>query len=346
MGKDFKKPISTFSKMDKIHASFILCFMIQTCIIVGVFVCIYDFSSETKTRRSLIVSSGSALVNRAITDQIQNDHAFETKLDKFLICPRPNTRTGSQMFDVATSLGIAHALNYTLIIRPSSLLLKYFDLNQKVGDSFENVEKISVTQWRQNTWNRTILLHNLTLSGYWRSWKYFNNVSNDIRKTFTIKTTFLKKAEQFIRSLNTDNKTLIGIHVRRGDFLGQVAQNKGRIVVNKGYILRAMSFFRQQHTYVRFIVVSNDIKWCRDNISAKDVFFSNFTEPIIDMAILSLCDHTIISTGTFSWWCGWLSRGTVVYYSDYPRPGSYLANHTLFHDDYYPPSWIGMSNGI
>ena len=342
--------------MDKIHASFITCFIIQTCIIVGVYVCMYAISLETTTQRSLIVSSNSASVDTDIEDQSLNNHAVKTKLvapetdikqvNKFLICPRPNSRTGSQMFDVATSLGIAHALNYTVIIRSSSLLLKYFDLNKKVGDSFENVETISVTQWRQSTWYRTILLHNLTLSGYWRSWKYFNDVSDDIRKTFTIKSTFLKKAEQFTRSLNTDNKTLIGIHVRRGDFLGPVAQTMGRIVVNKGYISKAMDFFRRQHTYARFVVVSNDIKWCRDNISGTDVFFSNFTEPILDMAILSLCDHTIISTGTFSWWGGWLSRGTVVYCSDYPRPGSYLANHTLFHDDYYPPSWIGMSNGI
>ena len=116
--------------------------------------------------------------------------------------------------------------------------------------------------------------------------------------------------------------------------------------MNKDYLLKAMSWFRRQHKDTFFVVVSDDKKWCRDNIPGKDVIFSNYTEPMHDMAILSLCNHVVISTGTFGWWGAWLAGGTVVYCSDYPRPGSYLANHSLFREDYYPPSWIGMSNGI
>ena len=307
------------------------------------------------TERNLEVP-GKKNINVNNEDQALNNQINEKNLtvsgegntnnaNKFLICPRLSNQLGSHMFTFATSLGIAHALNYKLIIQPSDLLLKYFELNQTIGDSLENVEKLDITQWRQNTWNRTILSRNLTLEGWWRNWKCFKNVSDDIRKSFTIKSEFLNKSEQFIRSIKPDNKTLIGIHVRRGSYLREDVQRMGKIVVNKDYISKAMDFYRRRYRDARFVVVSNDIKWCMDNISGKDVFFSNFTEPILDMGILSLCDHTILSVGTFSWWGGWLSRGTVVYCSDYPRSGSHLAKNVIIPEDYYPPSWIGMTNG-
>ena len=177
------------------------------------------------------------------------------------------------------------------------------------------------------------------------SWQYFDSVTDKIRKSFTIKSTYLNEAKNFLQSHIHNNKTLIGVRVRRGDFLNVGQWNKGRVVVDKNYLLKAMNFFRRRHNDAIFVVVSNGIKWCKDNIPGKDVVFSKFTEPIIDMAILSLCNHTVMSTGTFGWWGAWLAGGAVVYCSDYPRPGSYVANHTLFREDFYPPSWIGMSNG-
>ena len=271
---------------------------------------------------------------------------YRDNFKRYLICQIPKTRLGNHMFSFATSFGIAHALNYTFVMRSSSPLLKYFELNQTLVKRIENAQKITIIQWKQNTWNKTNQPGNLTLEGYWREWNYFASISGNIRKSFTFKSNFLNVAKRFIRSHNPSNRTLIGVHVRRGDFLRQKALKKGRVVVNKDYLLKAMNWFRHQHKDACFIVVSDDKMWCRDNIPGEDVIFSNYTEPMHDMAILSLCNHVVISTGTFGWWGAWLAGGTVVYCSDYHRPGSYLANHTLFREDYYPPSWIGMSNGI
>ena len=63
--------------------------------------------------------------------------------------------------------------------------------------------------------------------------------------------------------------------------------------------------------------ISNDWKWCKDNIIVNDVTFSDFKEAIIDMAIMSLCQHMTITVGIWGisagWWGGWLSGKTVVY---------------------------------
>ncbi|XP_052280959.1 galactoside alpha-(1,2)-fucosyltransferase 1-like [Dreissena polymorpha] len=42
------------------------------------------------------------------------------------------------------------------------------------------------------------------------------------------------------------------------------------------------------------------------------VAFLEGNSDAVDMAVLSLCDHTIVSTGTFGWWAAWLAGGTTI----------------------------------
>jgi galactoside 2-L-fucosyltransferase 1/2 len=60
-----------------------------------------------------------------------------------------------------------------------------------------------------------------------------------------------------------------------------------------------------------------------------------------DMAILSKCNHTIMTVGTFGWWAGFLAGGITVYFKDFPAVGSELS---LGFDagDYFLPEWVGL----
>ena len=89
------------------------------------------------------------------------------------------------------------------------------------------------------------------------------------------------------------------------------------------YFTHAMEYFKQKYNRVQFIVTSDDLAWCKDNILGEHIAYSthNYT---IDLAILSLSDHIIISLGTFSWWAGWLCKGTTVYYGVMPPNDTYL----------------------
>ena len=65
---------------------------------------------------------------------------------------------------------------------------------------------------------------------------------------------------------------------------------------------------------------------------------------ILDLAILSLTDHVILSVGSYGWWGAYLSNSSkrnVVYFSNYPLPNSEIAS-TFISSDYYPPSWISI----
>ena len=80
------------------------------------------------------------------------------------------------------------------------------------------------------------------------------------------------------------------------------------------------------------------------NKTSINITFSVRHNAAQDLAILASCNHTVMTTGSYSWWAAWLANGTAVYYADYPTRGSYLSR--LFRsEDYYHPKWIGIDDG-
>ena len=118
-----------------------------------------------------------------------------------------------------------------------------------------------------------------------------------------------------------------------------------------------MNFFRKKYSDADYIIISEDVDWCWNNIFGDDFIFSymhfsigyqilKFDEAVVDLTIMSLCDHAVITSGSFGWWGGWLSGGTVIYLRDFPRLGSRLDKPSGFiREEYHPPDWVGMSNG-
>ena len=270
------------------------------------------------------------------------------KLDKhFMVIPDYNNHLGNDMFHFAASVGIARALKYEVALMPLNPLIKYFYIPKVHVIDHEIVNILSVPEklWRNETWrqNTQYLSYNLTLHGYYQAWTYFFNGFHELRKMFTIRRKYLAKALAFLNQNIPTNKTIIGIHVRRKNFMTPRALSHGRMAASTTFFETAMPYFRDRYPDSFFVVVSDNIKWCRRKLIGDDIIYSDFHLPIIDMAIMSMCDHIIISAGTFGWWGAWLSKGTVVYLHDYPKPGTEIDTY-LVRKDYYLPNWIGISN--
>ena len=60
-----------------------------------------------------------------------------------------------------------------------------------------------------------------------------------------------------------------------------------------------------------------------------------------DLALLSYCNHTIMTVGTFGWWAGYLAGGITVYYKEFPAPGGNL-ERWFSRDDFFPSEWVGL----
>ena len=192
--------------------------------------------------------------------------------------------------------------------------------------------------------NRTEVLDGSTyLIGFFQSWKYFRHHEDEIRKQFTFHDDILTEAKEVLTSILPSDyeyhATLIGVHVRRGDM--EYLKDIGYSLADRRYLLRAMRFMRKRLGKVIFVVASDDPYWCETELKMDDVVFSTASRSEVDLALLSLCRHTIITVGSFGWWAAWLAGGETIYYKNWPLPNTELYKK-VSHEDYFPPKWIPM----
>ena len=161
------------------------------------------------------------------------------------------------------------------------------------------------------------------------------------------------KAAQYIDRLLPRKRprdiTTVGIHVRMG-MMAIWLQRQGHVLPPLGYFHRAMTYFREKYENVYFIICSDDKSWVMENLMANgtaDMVQSDAEDGAMDFAILSSCDHMIITRGTFSWWAGWMVKGTTIYYKYYHADDS---RAYLVHPEWsYIPTdkynqWISMGH--
>ena len=257
-------------------------------------------------------------------------------------------RLGNLMFETASTFGIAHTLKYKFYIEPSHPLLPYFEIKPSEYLKLENTITLDDDECRTAVWKcrGKVYSYNITVNGRLQSWKHFKDIFHTIREIFTIKPQYLTVAKNFLNSSIPDirSRTVVGVHVRRADFLRPDFHLCGNTVASVNYLKNAMNFYKKQYDNAFFVFVSDDKKWCKQNIISDDVIFSDFKDGINDLAIMTLCDHNIITGGTFGWWGAWLAGGQVVYLKDWPWPGSWLDEYGMIKEDYFPSEWIGLRN--
>ena len=199
------------------------------------------------------------------------------------------------------------------------------------------------------------LRQDIELLGYFQSWKYFEPVKEELRKQFTFRRDILQEAGSFIkdsiegRMPSVKGYNFVGVHIRRGDMISAEKRKLGYTVPNATYINEAMDYFRKKYPNIVFIVCSDDVDWSTRNVKQitifgnkySDVVFSHNNTKEVDLAILSSCNHTVMTVGTYGWWGAWLAGGDVVYYAGFPL--KYTPLHDVFKSfDYYLPEWIGL----
>ncbi len=144
--------------------------------------------------------------------------------------------------------------------------------------------------------------------GYWQNENYFIHISDKIREAFR----FIKPltGKNLDLSLQIGHKESVSIHVRRGDYI-----NHGLLggICDLSYYEKAIQHIRSMVPNAHFIVFSNDIDWCKNNLNLSEADFVSWNtgyNSYIDMQLMSLCKHNIIANSSFSWWGAWLNQHT------------------------------------
>ncbi|XP_076454342.1 galactoside alpha-(1,2)-fucosyltransferase 2-like [Babylonia areolata] len=258
-------------------------------------------------------------------------------------------RMGNHMFQYSTLIGVAKRNNMTPIIPPNIDLLDVFDLPTPQGSN--SLLRDPITYPDEMPAKYDVKTEHLDrgrdafLKGYHQSWRYYQNVRDELLdKHFVFHKPILHTALSYISGvrsqLNKPDSVLISVHVRRGDFVRQ--RIKGFTAAPVPYYYKAMNYFRRKYKNVLFIICTNDIFWAQDHLDiGPDIHYSTNTDGAVDLAIMANSDHVIITSGSFSWWAGYLVRGEVVYYHGFPEPNTIIGNKTV-RADYYPPHWKPM----
>jgi galactoside 2-L-fucosyltransferase 1/2 len=265
-----------------------------------------------------------------------------------VIVRNPLGRLGNVLFEFATAYGLSLDHSCHLYIGPNFIkkLRLYFKINlTNLLTESELNHILSIKQIYNHCTYFPKLFHpnkseNIELVGYWQVHKYFVNHMNEIRHQLQFKNTILNQAKNFIKTnISSTISNLVGIHIRRGDFIGQ------RKISSDKFIFDAMTYYKTKYHSVNFIFVSDDKLYCRNVFGKRnDTFFTpNSFTPAMDMAILTLCDHIIITVGTYGWWAGFLLHN---------RTGEILTdakpNHSPLDVNCEPsvffPSWFSFLN--
>lgn len=169
---------------------------------------------------------------------------------------------------------------------------------------------------------------NLSLTGFFQSWKYFENAQEEVRAAFPLK-------------FYPEMRDYVSIHVRRGDYV----QHAGSFPpVTPEFVREAMDSFTHEGPLPRFMIFSDDIQWCKENI--KSPYGSQFSEgrgDLEDLSRMASCSHHIIANSTFSWWAAYLGKNPDrIVVSPSHKKGNWFghsAGVTKDCVDLIPPSW-------
>lgn len=281
---------------------------------------------------------------------------LSTKKTQHVVCTSYTGRLGNLMFEFASSYGIARSNGMKLVVPTDLKLLKIFELNgtEIIQNSsacdtghFVRIGERKCCAFDQKVVNLNAT-NNVKLVGYLQSYYYFNKYISEVRKLFTFRSEIRNKSNDLLKSIyaknnitSSNNVTLVGVHVRRGDY---VHNKNGKIMATKEYLQTAVRWFKSRHTNLHFIVASNGMKWTKLNMPRNmSVSYLEGNSAEVDMATITSCHHMISSVGTFSWWSGWLIKGNVTYYKWPSKEGTkFRRQFSNNYSDFFYPNWIGL----
>ena len=261
-------------------------------------------------------------------------------------------RLGNNIFQVIAAIAIALQANRTIVMHPA--LYDIFKTNfvfdtsdLSIIPAFKPSYHIKYMREKRSFNYEPERYFNLPPEDVWiccafQTWKYFAHMQNRVKLFLTCNEDLRKNATDFLSSVRHGrNITLISAHVRRTDILDDKIAGRFKMnVPSIDYVMKAMNHYRDMYSKVHFVVCSDDIEWCKDQLSSfTDVSFSEGHSRYEDICILAHCDHSILTHGTFGWWGAWLAGGDVVYYDKNYNDEAKLQAEL---ENFFLPEWIPM----
>lgn len=162
-------------------------------------------------------------------------------------------------------------------------------------------ENVNTIEYPFEFSNKDIGNKNIFIDGFFQSEKYFEHNRKEILKLIDfsfISKNYINEKYNFI-----GNKKTTSIHIRRGDYVNYPNLHP----------TQSLEYYKQSIDILKdrtdlFIVFSDDINWCKENLLIENIIYIDDEKDYIELYLMSLCDNNITSNSSFSWWGGWLNE--------------------------------------
>jgi len=174
--------------------------------------------------------------------------------------------------------------------------------------------------------------------GYFQSEKFFSHNRDFILNLF-------KPSSKVLDDINYKYSDVLklktcAIHVRRGDYLKLQGLHA---VQDINYFNNAISAVGDVDKY---LVFSDDLNWCKNNLIGDKFVFIEGNKDYIDLFLMSMCTHQVISNSSFSWWGAWLNNNSkkkvVAPLNWFNESSQQYKNSKATSEDIIPDSWIKL----
>lgn len=247
------------------------------------------------------------------------------------VVPKFYGRLGNQFFQVAAAIGYAKKYNTEWFL-PRNYhhreIYRWFEKDKKKLINVPRGLHVYDRTLSDATWvyeDIPAFSSPVEIRGFFQSLKHFQHAEQEVKNVF---------------KLPINPIDYCSIHVRRGDYLDKNQQTFCPIDMN--YIRQAMKVMKEKGK-TKFMVVSDDLPWCRENIKDSDceIRFSDGKSVFSDLTLMSSCTDHIISNSTLAWFGAWLghNESKVIVSPHHEAPNWFLHNRM---DTTYliPEGWI------
>jgi len=148
--------------------------------------------------------------------------------------------------------------------------------------------------------------------GYWQSYLYFHEYKDVLKEKLQLMNSENSKIIDYKNKiLNTKNSVAIGM--RFYDTFPGDAEQYG--VKSIDYYMEAMKLIESKEKNLTYFVFSMNIERAKEELSIcrdRNIIFVNpllrMADAPLDMYLMSLCNHYIISNSTMYWWAAYLGE--------------------------------------
>lgn len=216
-----------------------------------------------------------------------------------MIIPKLYGRLGNQCFQIAAAIAHARKMETTWAIPRVTN-----DMHVWPNYFLHTVPRTNITMYStrnmhdepRHCYDPLPTSHDLTINGYFQSEKYFSEAKEEIGNAL---------------GFHCNKQDYIAIHVRRGDYVTEYSNHHPPIDVD--YYKQAIEFFGGIYGCNKFRVYSDDMQWCKINITRQaldinwmifdaplQIEYSNIKDPLSDMRDMYNASGFIVSNSTFS----------------------------------------------